>query len=187
MLTQNNMYSIQWFRWDSGPTSWAGNLDPQRLAVRREVRTLHINHGRMQPRFNLQNNLQVVHINIYNIFIYIIENATSKQVLMNGLYSEMWEDGTHRMNEDDLRWERYGKITRKIENVNMLELFTFLFCKSVPLEATRQKILQRQGMEFLALSRKSHDADWVLRAFFVLEGSRGRIETKLYLDTHMNI
>lgn len=27
------------------------------------------------------------------------------------------------------------------------------FCKSVPLEATRQKILQRQGMEFLALSR----------------------------------
>ena len=60
------------------------------------------------------------------------------------------------MNEDD---ERYGKITRKIENVNMLELFTFLFAISVPLEATRQKILQRQGMEFLALSRKSHDTD----------------------------
>lgn len=57
----------------------------------------------------------------------------------------------------------------------------------IPLEATRQKILQRQGMEFLALSGKSRDADWVLRVFFVLEGSRGRIETKLYLDTHMNI
>ena len=29
--------------------------------------------------------------------------------------------------DDEKRWERYGKITRKIENVNMLELFTFLF------------------------------------------------------------